>query len=69
MNPLIQSHSESSPETSRNALVTNQGTNKDNSLSDPHPEAGVFQSQSTNSGPDETYDMLTGVQKNHLPLS
>ena len=31
MNPLIQSHSGTAPETSRNAFGTNQGTNEDDS--------------------------------------
>ena len=44
MKPLIQGYSGTAPETSRNAYGTNQGTNEDNSQSDPHPEAGVFQS-------------------------
>ena len=42
MNPLIQGHSGTTPETSRNALSTSQGTNEDDSQSDPHPEAGIF---------------------------
>ena len=45
MNPLIQGHSGVAPETSRNAYGTNYGTNEDDSQSDPHPEAGIFQSQ------------------------
>ena len=58
MNPLIQGHSRTAPETSRNAYGTNQGTNEDDSQSDPHPEAGVFQSQTTrNSGPEEGHDI------------
>ena len=57
MNPLIQGHSGSSPETSRNALGTKQGANEDDSESNPHPEASVCQSQATrNSGPDDSYD-------------
>ena len=38
MNPLIQDYSGHAPETSRNELSTNQGTNEDDSQSDPHPE-------------------------------
>ena len=45
LSPLLQAHSGSSPETSQNALGTNQGTNEDDSQKDPHPEARVFQSQ------------------------
>ena len=41
LNPLIQGHSGSAPETSRKALATYQGTNEDNSQSDHHPEASV----------------------------
>ena len=47
MNPLIQGHSGIAPETSRNAFITNQGTNEDDSQSDPHPEAGIFHKQTT----------------------
>ena len=57
LNLLIQGRSGSAPETFRNALGANQGTNEDDSQSDPHPEARVFQSQSTqDSGPDDAYD-------------
>ena len=42
MNPLIQGNSGTSPETSRNAFGTNQGTNEDDYQSDPHPEASIF---------------------------
>ena len=57
MNPLIQGHSGTAPETSRNAFGTNQGTNEDDSQSDPHPEAGIFRSQTTqNSGPEVSHD-------------
>ena len=53
LNTLIQGHSGTAPETSRNTLSTNQGTNEDDSLSDPHSEAAVSQSHTTlNSGPD-----------------
>ena len=57
LNPLIQGHSGSTPETSRNALGTNQGTNENDSQSDPYPETRVSQSQiMQNSGPDDRYD-------------
>ena len=53
MSPLIQGYSGTAPETSRNAYGTNQGTNDDDSQSDPHPEASIFQSQMTqNFGPE-----------------
>ena len=57
MNLLIQGHSGTAPETSRNAFSTNQGTNEDDSQSDPHPEAGIFHNQTTqNSGPEDGHD-------------
>ena len=59
VNPLIQGHSGTAPERSRNTLRTNQGTNEGDSQSDPHPEARVSQSQTTrNSGPDDTCDSI-----------
>ena len=49
----IRTHSGTVPETIRNTNLDNQGTNEDNSESDPHPEAGLFRSQTTqNSGPE-----------------
>ena len=67
MNPLIQGHSGSAPETSRNAFGTNQGTNEDDSQSDSHPEAGIFGNQVTqNFGPEDDRGMVTGVQKESL---
>ena len=66
LNPLIQGHSGTAPETSRNAYGTNQGTNEDASQSDPPSEAGIFQSQTThNSGPDDGHDMVTGATERH----
>ena len=57
MNPLIQSHSRTAPETPRNAYRVNQGTNEDDSQSDSHPEASIFRSQLTqNSGPEDGHD-------------
>ena len=54
MNPLIQGHSGTTPETSRNVLSIDQGTNEDDSQSDPHPEAGLFNNQMTqNPGPED----------------
>ena len=51
MNPLIQGHSGTTPEMSRNAFSKHQGTNEDDSQSDPHPEAGIFGNQTMrNSG-------------------
>ena len=57
MNPLIQGHSGTAPETSPNALGTNQRPNEDDSQSDPHLEAGIFHDQMTRtSGPDDGQD-------------
>ena len=53
LNPQIRTHSGTVPGTFRNTTVENQGTNEDDSQSDPHPEAGIFRSQITqNSGPE-----------------
>ena len=54
MNPLIQGHSGTAPETSRNVFSINQGTNEDDSQNDPHPEASLLNNQMTqNSGPED----------------
>ena len=47
LNQHIRTHSGTVPETFRNTNVDNQGTNEDYSMSDPHPEAGLFRSQTT----------------------
>ena len=53
MNPLLAGHSGTTPEPSRNALNTSQGTNEDDSQNDPRPEVGLFHGQITqNSGPE-----------------
>ena len=44
MNPLLQGHSGTTPETSRNVFSINQGTNEDESQSDLHPEPGLLTS-------------------------
>ena len=64
LNQQIQTHSRTVPGTFRNTNVENQGTNEDDSQSDPHPEAGIFRGQTTqNSGPkacrDSGYDIST----------
>ena len=47
--------------------MENQETNEDDSQSEPHPEAGIFRSQTTqNSGPEVGHDMVTVVQKESL---
>ena len=64
MNPLLHGHSRTTPETSRNALITSQGTNEDDSQSDPHPEASFLHKQTTdNSGPEGGHDKVTGVHE------
>ena len=45
LNEHIRTHSGTVPETFRNTNVDNQGTNEDDSPSDPHPEAGIFRGQ------------------------
>ena len=45
LNQQITTHSETVPGTFRNTNVENQGTNEDDSQSDPHPEAGIFRGQ------------------------
>ena len=64
MNPLLPGHSGTTPEPSRNALNTRQGTNEDDSQNDPRPEVGLFHGHMTqNSGPEDGHDMVTGVQR------
>ena len=58
MNPLLQRHSGTTPETSRNVFSVNQGTNEDNSQNDPHPEAGLL-----HSARDDRHDMVMGDQR------
>ena len=62
-NQQIRTHSETVPGTFRNTNVENQGTNEDDSQSDPHPETVIFRGQTTqNFGPVESRDMVTWVQ-------
>ena len=66
MNPLIQGHSGTAPETSRNVFSIDEETNEDESRSDFHPEAGPFHTQTTRkSDPEDSHDMVIGVQKEH----
>ena len=66
LNQQIRTHSGTVPETFRNTNVDNQGTNEDNSQSDPHPEAGLFRSQTTqNSGQEVGPHMVTGGTERH----
>ena len=53
LNQQIRTHSGTVRETFRNTKVDNQGTNEDDSQSDPYPEAGLFRSQTNkNFGPE-----------------
>ena len=62
LNQQITTHSETVPGTFRNTNVENQGTNEDDSRSDPHPEAGIFCGQTTqNSDLKDCCDMVTGA--------
>ena len=58
MNPLLQGHSGTTPETSRNMFSINQGTNEDDSQSNTHPEAGLL-----TSAREDRHDMGTGAQR------
>ena len=63
-NQQIQTYSETVPGTFRNTNVENHGTNEDDSQSDPHPEGGLFRSQTTqNSGPEAGHYMVTGATR------
>ena len=67
MKPLLPGHSGTTPEPSRNALNTSQGTNEDESLNDPRPEVGLFHGQMTqNSGPEDGHNMVTAAQTESL---
>ena len=64
MNLLIQGKSGTTPVMSRNAFSTNQGTNEDDSQSDPHPEAAIFGNQTMrNCGQKDRRGMVTGATK------
>ena len=59
MNPLIQGHSWTAREASRNIFSISQGTNEDDSQSNRHPEAGIFNSQMTQiSGPEYGHNTI-----------
>ena len=65
MNPLLPGYSGATPEPTRSVLRNNQGTNEDDSQNDPHPEAGLFHSQSArNAGPEDDRDMKLYWRKN-----
>ena len=64
MNPLNQGHSGIAPKTFRNVFSTSQGTNEEDSQSDPQPEVGNFHNRTTqSSGPEERHDIVTGVHE------
>ena len=64
LNQQITTHSETVPGTFRNTNVENQGANKDDSQSDPHPEAGIFCGQNAqNSDLEDCCDMVTGATR------
>ena len=67
LSPLLPGHSGTTPEPSRNALNTSQGTNKDDSQKDPRPEAGLFHGQMTrNSGPEDGHGTHSLYFRLHL---
>ena len=59
METLLQGHSGTTPEASRNVFSTNQGTNEHDSQSNPHPEAAGL----LTSVREDRHDMATGVQR------
>ena len=64
LKPLLRGHSRTTPETSRDALGTKQGTNENDSQIETHPEMSVSQIQTTRIfGPDDGFDTVTGVQE------
>ena len=70
LNPQIRTHSGTVPGTFRNTNVKNQGTNEDDSQSDPHPEVGPFVCQSrhsidsnTDEAPDRDISRQLGIHE------
>ena len=65
-NPLFQGHFRTAPETSRNIFSITKGANEDDSRSNPHPEASMFNNQmAQNSGTEGDHDMVTGATEHH----
>ena len=65
-NQQKHTHSETVPGTFRNTNMKNQGTNENDSQSDPHPEVGPSVCQprhSIDSDTGETHDTMTGVKE------
>ena len=58
MNPLLQGHSGTTPETSRNVFSIDQETNEDDSQSNFRPEAGLL-----TSGREDRHDTAIGAQR------
>ena len=57
LKPQLRTHSGTVQGTFRNTNVENQGTNEDDSQSEPHSEAGIFRSLTIqNSGPEVGHD-------------
>ena len=63
MNPLLQGHSGTTPEASRNVFSISQGTNEDDSQSNPHPEAGLDMVTAVQRESVEDRDMVIKVQR------
>ena len=65
MNPLIQGHAGTTPETSQNVFSLNRGTNEDDSQSNLHLGAGLFNTHrlTQNSDQEHRHDMVTGVHE------
>ena len=63
LNPLLQGHSGSAPESCRNAPNINQVTNEDDSKVDSHPETRVSQSQTTHVWPTRLLRQFTLKEK------
>ena len=62
MNPILPGRSGTTPEPSRNALNTSQGTNEDDSQNNHRPEAGLFYGQVTQkTGPEDGHDTPNGT--------
>ena len=67
MNSLSQGYSGTAPETPQNVFSRSQGTNDNDSQSNPHPKAGIFNNQMTqNWGPEDGHDMVTGAREQVL---
>ena len=70
LNQQITTHSETVPGTLRSTNVENQGTNEDNSQSDPHPEAGIFCGQNAhNSDLEDCCDSNDAILKDESVFS